>query len=57
MRHYYGASLGESSYYGIGDIVKGTKYTLLNGEWFVDDEPVYSVFYIENGTIQMVEEG
>ena len=48
---YYGVSTGETGQYGIGDIVISDNEPTAQGEeLFLDDEPVYNVFTVdENG--------
>jgi hypothetical protein len=44
----YGVSRGETGEYGIGDIVKGESLEEIDGELFIDGEPVYNVFTADN---------
>lgn len=45
---YYGVSRGETGEYGIGDLVTGSDYEEIDGEFFIDGEPVYNVFTADN---------
>jgi hypothetical protein len=45
---YYGVSRGDTGDYGIGDLVRGDSYEDINGELFIDGEPVYNVFTADN---------